>query len=177
MLEILVAATTPLLVIAVALLAEIKGSAEASKERDREINDAIRILKSDIASFSQSFSNLGGAVRAELNNANQSFLRLEDLVGSASNVGERVSKLEQAIVVRSSPDAADPHCPYCHDDLETDDVIVCCDRCKARHHLECMASHKNCAVFGCARAAHAATPVQVDAARRVRANERTRAPA
>lgn len=39
-------------------------------------------------------------------------------------------------------------CPYCLDDLDTEDHVDC-DRCGTPHHLTCFQAHGSCTVLGC----------------------------
>jgi hypothetical protein len=42
----------------------------------------------------------------------------------------------------------DISCPYCHDNLEHSDFVLC-KRCETPHHEECFRLHKGCTQLGC----------------------------
>lgn len=137
------------------------------------ISAAIRMLSQQERSREESASERHREILGRLRNVEASSEALMNSIASLSSEGgqqrrevdflsDRVLVLEKVAPVSVRADV--PHgegserCPYCHDAMAAGACVVRCDRCNARHHVECYQEHGRCAVFACGsrEAVHAA---------------------
>lgn len=55
-------------------------------------------------------------------------------------------EIKAKVRVQEGPDGE--RCPYCLDDVTSDDVASC-DRCGTKHHASCFLAHGSCTILGC----------------------------
>jgi hypothetical protein len=124
--------------------------ARASERAERRLEAARGLIRGEVARLDVQRGRVRARVRPLAFTPASILTALDRVMTVCWSLPPEEPAASPAIIVRR-PAATDLRCPFCHDVLAPEGVVVHCASCDAPHHPTCFEEGNGCSIQGCAQ--------------------------